>query len=131
MRAIKFRGRRPDNGEWVYGFIARYRDKEEKWGIKESEEHGYWVVDPSTVGQFTGLHDKNGKEIYEGDIVAANCDTHNSKNAVVWGGDYPAFDLEPFVCYENNSLLYCICDPDSSCEVIGNIHDNPKLLQTK
>ncbi len=132
MRTIKFRGR--SLGEWYYGNL--HIRNHEKFGdsayiIGCTENPSTTMVDISTICQFTGLHDKNGKEIYEGDIVQFNgkfftenifCvdyeDSHRGGFSLCTkDGYYSMFGdawLEPFYC-----------------EVIGNIHDNPELLKTK
>lgn len=121
MRDILFRGKRLNNGEWVYGF---------------------YCVDPSTVGQYTGLKDKNGKRIFEGDIIRTHY-ANTRKN-----------DFIEQVVFHNGRFcsLYKIPGPGNGkiwanlpdgvphlpqdkttymewCEVVGNIHDNPELLE--
>lgn len=129
MREILFRGKRVDNGEWVYSsFIMQ--DKEHKLLLAEIElfDGEKWrEVVPETVGQYTGLTYKNGKKIFEGDIIRNN----GNEIGVIRHGKYDVYSHYVFggyCCVDKTSALI---DWTSGwkCEVIGNIHDNPDLLE--
>lgn len=119
MRTIKFRGKRVDNGEWVTGFVLFDKDQREAVIAKLTDTESVCeYVNPATVGQFTGLTDKNGKEIYEGDVVEFDAGGVCEVSYCV-GGGFAGFELSPAFTDEN--IL-------TDVEVIGNIHDNPELL---
>lgn len=123
MREILFRGKRIDNGEWVYGDLTHsvYKIGDTCVG-KYGCETGMHQVDPSTVGQYTGLTDKNGILIFEGDVVAYR-DYGNL--AVAW--DDGAFQLM------REDTFYDMLDHYTLgfAAVIGNRWDNPELLEEK
>ena len=137
MREILFRGKRVDNGEWVYGGILQTENwtsiftyKDYQGGINEPpscDVEDYEVI-PSTIGQYTGLTDKNGIEIFEGDIVKS-CEYDDVYFVKYFDNDnYSAFDCVPDVpLCECNGLSYLV--NEEGCKVIGNIHDNPELLK--
>ena len=134
MREILFRGKRLDNGEWVYGALANFRSiaNEIYTAIipKVDVENSMMElksVDPSTVGQYTGLKDKNGKRIFEGDI--AKVLQGKDKDIAYVGFENGAFMLYPKTgnIYERTLWEYWYNDWD--VEIIGNITDNPELLE--
>ena len=133
MREILFRGKRLDNGEWIQGDIVQFpvhgvvRIVEQEPSYKDAE------VDSDTVGQYTGLTDKNGRKIFEGDII------HLEYSQVFFGGEYFG-EYTAEVSYKEGCFVTDgtnngdeIETPlsgfdNDELEIIGNIHDNPELL---
>lgn len=156
MREILFRGKRTNDYEWIEGSLCTTIPSDEDfYTISYFDFEGYYIeekVIPETVGQYTGLTDKNGKKIFEGDIIrysdsgeyemyleslecpeeydGINFENMWTINEVVYGIaiNYPAFDLNRHD-WEVNGLSNL---SESGCyfyEVIGNIHDNLELLK--
>ena len=132
MRDILFRGKRIDNGEWVEG--GYYVEKAggyltavfivENLTDRVVERHR---VDPSTVGQYTGLTDKNGKRIFEGDIVRFKWDVGRDYFFVIdfSDGEFCATPVHSL----DDVWQFRIRGENEKLVVIGNIHDNPELLE--
>ena len=134
MREILFRAKRADNGEWVEGYFAIgkwYLDEKERYAILPIDlcfyphcEINEWIeIDPETVCQYTGLKDKNGKRIWENDIVS---------------GYFNHKKITGFIKYGSNAVYYIeregsygihLDNSEDWLEVIGNIFDNPELLK--
>lgn len=115
IREFKFRGKEKTIG-WVYGSLLDFGDE---YAIHLRNSEGSLIVDPETVGQYTGLKDKNGVEIFEGDIVDwVDSDYYIRRDVVRWinGGLVLCNSSYTVGSYPQN-------------KVIGNIHDNPELLK--
>lgn len=141
MRKIKFRGISTHSGEWVYGnFIhsKRFAACGNEFRIHNQETGLESDIIPETVGQFTGLWDKNGREIYEGDILHVNKPYTYLKgkdiHIIKWQETDSAFGYfnvrtNFFDTDRTGHLIKIGSNKHGSwCEIIGNIHDNPELL---
>ena len=150
MREILFRGKRIDDGEWVYGSYAFEPRRKGAFGqtiseldheshyIVSKKNYEFWEVIPETVGEYTGLTDKNGKRIFEGDIVKlydtwgvwrATVEFGNPNGNYSWG-----WQLSPLGKADINTDILCWVEMEEAgayCEVIGTIYDNPELLEVE
>lgn len=127
MREILFRGKRIDNGEWAFGFFT------------ESPSGNFYItetvcgcaspkrVDSETVGQYTGLNDKNGKKIFEGDICRVCLDPEICVGKIIWDDKIASYNI---LFYDGKCVLpldlWLARNNPVWIEVIGNIHDNPE-----
>ena len=150
MREILFRGKQIADGEWVTGSIwieegrvfivgkIRYYPDTRDWDTMEYyETHPHYVTSKirivqETVGQYTGLVDKNGNKIFEGDILKytprPNCEIYYK---VIWQQEYSRFALVQWSTHKYQLYEWAELEKVKyMCEVIGNIHDDPELLNT-
>ena len=131
MREIKFRGKSILTDEWFYGDLVHSADKK-RTAILVNDKDSYdeCEVDPETVGQFTGLMDKNGKEIYEGDVIG--CHNPRIKHLIFYNEKQGRFMAALNGDIENDFVGVCGLDDSrwtGSKKVIGNVYDNPELLK--
>ena len=120
-REILFRGKRADTKEWIYGDVQQNVDAVK---IREQEPNiqhvaRSFVVIPETVGQYTGMKDKNGRRIFEGDIILPH--GYKPEACPVFYEDF-CFQIDSNIC------VLCVAD-EEDIEVIGNIYDKPDLLE--
>lgn len=132
MREILFRGKRVIDGEWVYGNYG-FNDTvtAEKHYIFQNKAWEFFV-DPATVGQFTGLTDKNGVKIFEGDILGIRIADRQYIEGVVKYGVFNCTCCHGvygwYVEGQNTTGDIRVVE-DGLLEIIGNVHDNPELME--
>ena len=129
MREILFRGKRVDNGEWVVGdslVHSMYKKGDVCIGVIEGL--AIYSVIPESVSEFTGLTDKNGKKIFEGDIVTNDycLEKDKTKNSIIEYGKWNCSCCNGVFGWVSNGFVDF---RDEDVIVIGNIHDNPELLK--
>lgn len=124
MREILFRGKSPVSGTWIIGDLRQYPSGAK--AIKANDMLHIMEVKPDTIGQFTGIVDKFGRKIFEGDIVrvevakidwVAVCKFYGGSFGLVWN----------FCAAERWQAFTGICNAEY--EIIGNVHDNPELME--
>ena len=141
MREIKFRGKRVDNGTWVYGqyFMTPLSDEnsglrpEAGWFFLTGEKRHCiardgvsFVVIPESVGQYTGLKDKNGKEIYEGDVLRyTKVGGHSSRGIVKYVTEFARWEY----WHTQQKQGFPVLSDHDNMEVIASIHETPELLE--
>ena len=122
-REIKFRGQRIDNNEWIYGYYVKDPKGQHRIYLQpfeNSSSNTYYFVKPETAGQFTGLLDKNGKDVFEGDILRFHFDlgiAYVINDGFRFGVKSPG----------SKAIDYESAETIQQCEIIGNIHENPEL----
>lgn len=134
-REILFRGKRVDNGEWVYGYVlidnaqcswknngkckCQHDGTDAFMFVWNDYGHGYDDIEvvPDTIGQYTGIKDKNGKRIFENDIIQYDEEQFPFEFC---GPEIVTWDYGVLSTIEEHLIEYC--------EIIGNIHDNPELI---
>ncbi len=137
MREIEFRGKEIDTENWIYGYLLKNANDDYMIGYKEKLDEKYnntnqdifhileHQINPKTIGQYTELKDKNGKKIFEGDIIKFIYENKEKIRAIVFEkGEFLAKDDTTAFGPTFRHIRLC-----SNIEVIGNIYDNPELLK--
>jgi uncharacterized phage protein (TIGR01671 family) len=134
MREILFRGKQVNDGMWIQGYLFQFWGRAYiLWGMTNDTPTMH-EVKPETIGQFTGLTDKNGKRVFEGDIVAFTAEDELWEPHYYQGSVYfcdGTFWVDCGKDNDDNDVLFSIGHAllaDKNIQVIGNIHDNPELL---
>lgn len=130
MREILFRGKRVDNGEWIEGCLRCWPNGSA--GICDKVTQHTFKVDPATVGQYTGVNDKNGSKIFEDDIIAPVLPESESQRGYEWPLMQVKSYCGSFCLYDAAGRLHATIGhfaPSVTLEAKGNIHDNPELLK--
>jgi len=130
MREIEFRGKCIRHGQWHYGYYITYSMFESgvfssainRHSIKRYDGGDIYDVIPETIGQHTGLKDKNGTKIFEGDALKYS----SVPRVIEWNERYARYDQ---VRIDDGSSMFLDYEDAILCEIIGNIHDNPELLE--
>lgn len=140
MIKIKFRALADPQNEWIYGFYC-FASKAfglpfdtptiQQFNDSEDRTTAFRQIKPDTVGQFTSLYDKKDKEIYEGDILGFTIFDHYDHDTqhigvVKWSGCTCYVECSEDDIYH----LDCVCEQDCEVEILGNIYDNPELLNS-
>lgn len=133
MREILFRGKRIDNGKWVEGYLYRLSEKLNPFILLKSEKGASYEVETKTVGQYTGMKDKNDNKIFEGDILKIKSYVYDYEYITQVYYSYHTLCVD---IYDQNYSSTTIGFADDiwngdfcEIEVIGNIYDNPKLMK--
>lgn len=140
MREVLFKGKAIDNGEWVYGSLLYSGSEDQYYIVENGGEELSYPVREETVGQYTGIKDKNGTKIFEGDILCMTINNEWTNNIDRKIYNYVKFNDGMFATfykdYEDGELIEI--EEDRVCkalievdkfEVVGNVFDNPELLE--
>lgn len=115
MREIKFRGKSLKSDKWIYGELQEDDDTSHVNGCR---------VDPNTVGEYTGVNDKNGNEIYEGDLIPIKCKYRTEVRFVLYDRKEEMFLLKP-MANDYEEVLFL---PSEEYVVVGNVHEDPEIV---
>lgn len=130
-----FRGKRKDNGEWAYGGL------DTDWGLEPKDRDRYWIIQaylgealviPETIGQCTGLRDKNGNWIFEGDIAKFRRFENNYIGKIIFNHKTAGFEFRWNIvagAYGEKATYTANLSVCDEIEVFGSVHDNPELLE--